>query len=563
MKINSFMKNYLSRILLITLIIMSSASCSKDKEFEIPASNVISGVTTDLNVVADSPVDSVDLIKQYETLLQDLTENNDEDDQEMIEQVQKELDDLREYVDSLVIASGANSGEDGAGDKNMFVGYKYTTIRYQSIDENNMPITLSALVVWPHNEILGKVFGEPDADGLVIGCHVTITDDKERPTNYAANDWKTDVGMLAMAAKSRGIFGGWGSAFENLVVIPDYQGYGASKDRIHPYLYQDLTARQVVDGALAGIQYYEKKHDFEDDWKTITMGYSQGGSVAMAVHRYIEQNNLVKQFRFKGSLCGDGPYDPLATVKRYVKDDKIYMPVAVGLILKGMVDANPYIRGRYKAEDFFTQEFLDTEILDMISSKIMNTDAIQKALLEYSAKYNESDGKFRMYRKSSQGFVAYTKNNMTDENGNKRDWKGGEASAYAKATDILRPELIAWIKGEEVPEHAKKLAAFEKALEMNNLTKGWVPKQWMVLMHSSNDEVVPIENYVSAERAFLDKGSFYSYRWDGESKAQHVPFGKVFYISFTDPLSRWLFDGAYKESDSRILLNLGVASIVV
>lgn len=557
------MKKYLSLILLLAVMIMGSISCSKDNDLEIPPTSGITGMTEDLNVVADTQVDSLDLIEYYEQMIQEMTESNDEEDAEMLEQAQEDLANLRAYADSLALALGANSGEDGGSDKNIMVGYKYTTIRYQSIDENNQPITLSALVAWPYNSILGKIFGGPDADGLVIGCHVTITDDSERPTNYAAIDWKTDVGMLAFAAKSRGAFGGWGSAFENLVVIPDYQGYGATRHRIHPYLYQDLTARQVVDGAQAGLEFYKNSHNMEKDWQTISMGYSQGGSVAMAVHRYIEMNNLEKKFRFKGSLCGDGPYDPMATVKRYVKDDKIYMPVAVGLILKGMVDANPYIKGRYKASDFFTQEFLDTGILDMIGAKNMNTDAIQKALLEYSARYNESDGKFKMHRKTSTGFIAYTKNNMTDDSGKKREWKDGDATAYAKASELLRPELITWIKGEEVPEHAKKLAAFEKAMEMNNLTKGWIPKNYMVLMHSTNDEVVPIENYTAAKRAFLEKGAFYGYRWDGESKANHVPFGKVFYISFSDPLSRWLFDGAYKKSSARVLLNLGVASIVV
>ena len=32
----------------------------------------------------------------------------------------------------------------------------------------------------------------------------------------------------------------------NLVIMADYEGYGSTKDRAHPYLYQDLTARPAA-----------------------------------------------------------------------------------------------------------------------------------------------------------------------------------------------------------------------------------------------------------------------------------------------------------------------------
>jgi len=106
----------------------------------------------------------------------------------------------------------------------------------------------------------------------------------------------------------------------NLVIMPDYEGYGVTRERAHPYLYQELTARQVVDGVKAGIELYKSstslsdiRHPIRSDFRTISCGYSQGGSVSMATHRFIEQNNLDKELHFTGSICGDGPYDAIRT----------------------------------------------------------------------------------------------------------------------------------------------------------------------------------------------------------------------------------------------------------
>lgn len=543
------MKELLSRLLLLLAVLFLGAACQVDDTIDGPTADdefKISGVTEDLGVVADGPVYEVSMEEHYQYIIEEFSGSNDEGDMALVEMAEDNLEALQEYIKELEEQAGANDDYTG---KNVYIGYKYTRILYNSIDENNMPIQLSALVVWPNNK--GPLFGAlaPWADGLVIGCHITITDDKERPSNYKNMDWTTDVGMLAMAAKTHGITGGWGPAFENLVVIPDYQGYGISKDRIHPYLYQELTARQVVDGVLAGIEYYKRDNKFESDWKTISMGYSQGGSVALAVHKYIEQNNLVDKLRFCGSFCGDGPYDPVATVQKYVKEDRIYMPVAVGLILKGMVDANPYIRGKYTAADFFTQKFLDTDIMAMIDRKDMDTGKIQNAFLNYSKQHNLADGKFVMYCKSGNDFLPYTKDNMTDSNGKERSWDKGDAKVFAKASDVLLPEVFDWINGKKSPKHTTKMTDFEKAMNMNVLTSdGWRPQKRAVLIHSDADEVVPFENYVTVRDLFLNSYPFTGLIYEKSSKHYHVPFGTIFYAFLSDEGSARLFVGAYKRS---------------
>ena len=146
-----------------------------------------------------------------------------------------------------------------------------------------------------------------------------------------------------------------------LVIMPDYEGYGVTANRAHPYLYQELTARQCIDALMYGKALYNSdpeleniRHPMRDDYRCMSVGYSQGGSVSMACHRFIEQCGLNKDLHFVGSLCGDGPYDPMATVMYYVKNDlegkTMSMAVVLPLIIKGMLDTNPYMRN-HKPED--------------------------------------------------------------------------------------------------------------------------------------------------------------------------------------------------------------------
>ena len=123
-------------------------------------------------------------------------------------------------------------------------------------------------------------------------------------------------------------------------MIPDYEGYGITSKDPHPYCNRDVTAKQMIDGAKAAVVWFEKNiAQLEPDWKTVAVGYSQGGAVAAGILNYYNAKKLTG-LNLVGAVCGDGPYDPLATLKQYIKDDRLYMPVASALLLKGMVDTN-------------------------------------------------------------------------------------------------------------------------------------------------------------------------------------------------------------------------------
>ena len=417
------------------------------------------------------------------------------------------------------------------GDYYYSVAYYLYTFNYPSIDKHGNRIILSSLMAFPY-------FTQSNWDdgyrfnNVIIGCHCTITSNKECPSEYPNGGFfKSDVNMMQYYAS-------WGKgafrkkqddpAYYNILILPDYEGYGVTKTRPHPYLYQELTARQVIDGVRYGLALFRAgkfttKDKYSQQWamqyphcmrygKFIPIGASQGGSVAMAVHRYIEQNGLESEMPLAGSICCDGPYDPVATLKYYMKEDKaakheageLTMPVAIALILKGMLDTNPLMMS-HKREDYFTEDFLSTNILQIIEdkqnpSKEMTTDDIKNHLV-------------KLYKKGKGEDKEYYRELLTKD-GRANMKKVLTVSAYNYFVGLAKDSISA-----EAPEGRGLMKDLHRALESNNLTKRWQPQKPICLYHSTKDTVVPYVNFESAKAAFSGITTLYL---DDTDKEDHI-----------------------------------------
>ena len=532
------------KYLFLAILLFGVVSCSD--ETPVPSNNDTI-LTEDVTFELDSEIKSIGFKEHYETLIQEASASNDEESAIWLAYAQAQLDTLELIEKEYINQAGANwdVNTDGDGHKNRALGYEYATIRYKSIDHNGKDVMLSTLVVWPFNNIIA----DPDANNVIIGCHITIGSNGERPTNYSKKSIGTDVGMLATCAISYLP----GKVYENLVIIPDYQGYGATHGEIHPYLSQDLTARQVLDGARAGIKFYKEylKHNLEDNWTSLSTGYSQGGSVAMAVQRYIEKNNLTAELNYKGSVCGNGPYDPLATLEKYIDTDQLYMPVSAAMMMNSLCKTNPRLMGKYTPADYMSDAALESGIIDMIDSKKLSTGDVNKALLEYSEKFNLTDtDKLCMYRKVEKDFYPYRK-----ETKDKYDWESGQKTAFAKTSDMIRPEVIDWINGKQDPVHKEKMEALIAALKDNVLYIDWTPATSTFLFHTPGDEVVPFVNYENCLAAWKGSGNVKAFRSIGFTQT-HVSYGKLFYANHISTGIRAIFNGT--ESDYKFEQNLTI-----
>ena len=475
--------------------------------------------------------------------------------------------------------------------------YYYT---YPSVDADGNPVRLSALMGVPMNTVVDDfadiLMSWPwgsllisdikiRPSNVVIGCHVTITSNWECPTSYERNtsilgldNFRTDTGMMLFYTRY--------DLLRQpccLVILPDYEGYGLTKDRPHPYLYQELTARQCVDATRYGLALYQQKVTSEeelpldDDWKTICVGFSQGGSVSLATHKYIETNDLTDELHFAGSVCGDGPYSPVDHLQYYMTDDgsttypgiktshrkeRVSMPIVMPLILKGMLDSNPYMR-QYAITDFLTQNFLNTGVIDYIEAK-KNPDAKD----QYST--GDVNEMFRLIKETGihNGKQILQKDSLFPFD----DGDNVHGNMRFMLTEKCLADFRRLTKGEELQNDFMK--DLVKALESNNLTVGWRPQKRIGFYHTTYDTVVPYVNLLKfMERQseltyyFADKDNKPSAREgvypthttedeteadvmiiDTGSTADHVPAGQDFFFfgSVTSPdyqLMKWVLKG--------------------
>lgn len=475
-------------------------------------------------------------------------------------------------------------------DKSKFLDFHYYVFRYEypSVDADGNIVMLSAIAACPTPKGASKV------NNIIIGTHVTITSDAQRPSaqinNFGRDDWgmlmslaagpkfllnetcsaillgaqaATGIGGLLLCMTGVGAFIGvpllaahimtdmyaidqidkaWGyhNYNNNLVILPDYEGYGLTKDRAHPYLYQELTARQCIDATRYGRYLYEHdglltylRHPLRSNFRCMSMGYSQGGSVALACHRFVEQNDLSKELHFVGSACGDGPYDPMATLMYYIErdiDNKLMsMPVVLPLIIKGMLDTNPYMK-THKAEDYFTEHFLSTGIMDWLNEKQLSTDDIGMKFAELCDAGTHSD----IFTKVKVKITVDNKEKEVEVGRAKlRDIMNEQCYSYFKKIYDNNKNTFTNAAGIPLPSHRGLFEDLHLALASNDMTSGWNPVHPILLFHSTGDTVVP---YVNARRAKNALGINNVYLVDAPNKLDHVDSGMDFFRGDSDVL---------------------------
>jgi len=98
----------------------------------------------------------------------------------------------------------------------------------------------------------------------------------------------------------------WASA-GYAVFMPDYIGYGVSKDVEHPYNYYPEMFKSNIDGLLAVKSFLIEKGYASCD-KLFLAGWSQGAGASLSAHKYIEES-YTGEFTVMASSNVAGPYN--------------------------------------------------------------------------------------------------------------------------------------------------------------------------------------------------------------------------------------------------------------
>lgn len=307
--------------------------------------------------------------------------------------------------------------------------YTGNVILYKSTDAAGKPVVLSGYFAYPKNQ---------EAKQIILYVHGTIFLNSQAPS-----ETKTPELVSFNASKGR------------VIICPDYLGYGITADKIHPYMNQEVTARNSLDMELAVLQYFKDNNiPINDDYYTVVAGYSQGGASTLATHRYIESLSQEKQklINLKASYAGGSPADLKATMMTFLDPSFTITNEHILLsfyVIQSMYESYPEVFRGYSLQDFykiplsFAYSGINFYLPDLINSKNQTNLAM------------------------CYGFMT-------------------------TAIDLNSPETV--YSEKMLTEGSDLRNKFLACLERNNLTD-WEPKAPLYIYHSTVDDVVPYANY--------------------------------------------------------------------
>ena len=432
------------------------------------------------------------------------------------------------------------------------------TFNYPTINTAGERIVLSsALIAWTPSEPQ-----EGDSiETIHIYSHATIGADEERPTTQGFS--KEQLMLQTLPRRTYGeLLDDSNAEYVGrcIIIAPDYEGFGVTRNLPHPYLSQRLTAQQVLDAVNYGLDLYRKQSaentdddpllPIKSDWRTFGLGYSQGGAVTLALQRLIEEKGLAGQLHFYGSICGDGPYDLIETMRYYFDDDGTSYgaetdhrkgictyPVVVPLIIKGMCSTHPAMAS-YRINDYLSQQLIDTDVLSWIDSKEYTTSEMSKMWYDQLQSGLDTLGRHYSPEQMAEMFSSP---------------KEGKVAGHLDK--MFTPETFAYLNNADsmatVPsEPATAQQALHRALADNSVITGWTPQHRIQFYHSRGDMVVPFGNYEAFRDAHPD-GENSMYRIDDTFAydSDHMDAAIVFFAelcvtgSFV-PHYQWISEGA-------------------
>lgn len=177
-------------------------------------------------------------------------------------------------------------------------GIKATKISYSTTTTDGKLVTASGLLVVPTGITKPLTLGSLQ--------HGTIFSDSLAPSNFGAQSEAWAGNLLA----STGV----------IVCMPDYVGYGDSKNEPHPYESNMGLAQGNVDFLLA-VKEYLNSQKINWNGNLLLAGYSEGGYATMATQKLLEEK-YPTEFTIKASCLGAGAYNKTATMNIFLTDQR-------------------------------------------------------------------------------------------------------------------------------------------------------------------------------------------------------------------------------------------------
>lgn len=226
---------------------------------------------------------------------------------------------------------------------------------YNTVDtDGKTPIVLSA-AIFMKGDFYEKA---QNAVGMMLLSHYTITHNAECPT------------VIDSPLSLEPTF----ANMQFIVVESDNIGFGLTVDRVQPYLYGEVTAKQNIDALLAAKKLLiAEGYSFGD--KLVTAGYSQGGHSTMWINKLIAEGYRSDEISHVDySIPGGGPYDIVGIYRKLITENYCQYPVALPLIFYNYI----FEKG-IPIEDILVTELIE-KVPEWFDSKLYETVSLNDSI---------------------------------------------------------------------------------------------------------------------------------------------------------------------------------------
>lgn len=299
---------------------------------------------------------------------------------------------------------------------------------YLSTDQRGEPVMLSGKIYFPK---------DGHAKRFVLEPHYTILANKECPS---------ECDMPEAVLRDKGY----------ALLMPDYLGYGITKDREHPYLNCELAAQNTVDLYFAATRFLEKLDRMPENDSVIIVGFSQGAQSAVATLRLLE--TTYTEVPVKQCFAGSGPYDVARTYDVAMAKNNTGLPFTIPMLIMG---ASWSYDLHLEPRDFMNLRTIHRAEKYVFSKEHTAGEVILLGRLGWSLKVSK----------------YMTKDGM----------------------DKTKPETAKLYKG-------LMRSSIVHVSETDTIFGDWTPKTPMFLLHSFQDSAVPFENSESLKLMLETRG---------------------------------------------------------
>lgn len=350
---------------------------------------------------------------------------------------------------------------------------------------------------------------------IVVTLHGTVWD---RAYNLG------DLANRANPASNRGLsWAGTFAAHGYIVIAPNYVGFDTSSADYHPYLDYRQQTGDVIDAIAAGKRLLGAQ-GVHSTGKLFITGFSQGGWLAMAVHRRLEAAGvqLTASMPAAGSYLS-GPLVDDIFLGRPVQGSTGFFPMALGAAQKAGVKvyrkSDEFFNPRYAAG---IEHILPTPggfAAVAAADKIPPTALFERAIPDAGAE--ASTGLRALLQRAGPEFGPEHLR-ATYRLGAGPNALVNDTARLAYLQDVAdHPDGAwpVWTDGEppKSPQHPLR-----KWYAANDL-RGWVPRAPITMCGGTNDPVVPLHL----------AGALMLRYWS--TPGTRAPAGRVSLLNFDDP----------------------------